>query len=71
MYGLVDLYIAEEIAHNIGRSQAAREAQALLQPKRLSLVARLLNKLPLRTINRQIALDVQCEEPALNTAQCE
>ena len=71
MYGLIDHLLAEEIIHLIGRKQAAEETRELLETKRLSLMARLVNRLPLWTTNQQHALNVQRDEASLNTAQCE
>jgi hypothetical protein len=71
MYGLIDFHIAEEIIHLVGRSQAEQEAQAASETKHLSLVARLVNRLPLWTTERQLALEIQGDETSFSASQCE
>lgn len=71
MYGPVDFLVAQEIIHVVGRKQAQQEGQEISLPEEMSLVGRLISRLPLWTPNESFALDASCDEPSLNTVQCE
>ncbi len=71
MYGLVDFFVAEHIMHTIVRKQAEEVAREPAQPQQMSLVGRLINRLPLWSANRLFAFDRSHEKAELNIAQCE
>ena len=71
MYGLTDFLVAQEIIHVIRRSQAEQEGLELDQPDKISLVARLINRLPIWTTNRSFVLETPQDDTFFNSTQCE
>jgi len=71
MYGLTDFLVAQEIMHIVGRKQAEEEGRELAQPEQASLIARLVNRLPIWTPNESFALEVPQDDAFFNSTQCE
>ncbi len=71
MYGLTDFLVAQEIIHIIGREQAQQEGRELAQPERISLIAWLVNRLPIGTSHQPFVLETPHDDTFLNNTQCE